>query len=467
MLSNKSLGIAGAAMLGTAALLGTNAANAIINLDLTDKSKAAATYASETLTLHSDGYYVLSGNTAIDDTAALDVTGKINLAGTDGSTLVVRFDFDGMVLSEAAEDGDLTIDGHDSISIRTGGAVEDDHVVFSASRTATATRDSLVRLDLAHIGLMPGSFGSVKMTVTDLLGPDAPTSEWIGAVRAATALDEEAKPAKDQATATVEHRFMSFNGAREAVVGSFIVGAKASRLAAGTGVQAVVSDLIDGADTEAIIITGEFAFAEIVTLNADSTCGAVDDGVDLLQRDKAGKVSNTEELESLAATSFATQMHLCIQVPDSAGDDAVVITPSDYIASTVYKPGTPRTAFPPVGGEHALGSIVRDGTTVYIDYLTTYEGYNQRIVLSNRSPRDASYSITFRPEAAVTATPMAAAEGVLLAGSTMTLRAMDVVMLEDGNRTAATVIVEANTTEVDVATVLVNTDSRDTDTVIY
>ena len=66
MLSNKSFGIAGAAMLGTVALLGTNAAYAVINLDEMDKSDPAVTYAMETITASVEGedggtYYTVDG----------------------------------------------------------------------------------------------------------------------------------------------------------------------------------------------------------------------------------------------------------------------------------------------------------------------------------------------------------------------------------------------------------------------
>ena len=49
MLSNKFGGIAGAAMLGTAALLGTNAANAVIDLEATTKDEPVVTFAMENL----------------------------------------------------------------------------------------------------------------------------------------------------------------------------------------------------------------------------------------------------------------------------------------------------------------------------------------------------------------------------------------------------------------------------------
>ena len=123
--------------------------------------------------------------------------------------------------------------------------------------------------------------------------------------------------------------------------------------------------------------------------------------------------------------------------------------------------------WPPNDGEHSLGSITRDGTTVHIPYLTTWADYNQRIVVSNRSANEASYWITFRPEDGVMATPGMYAMGTLAAKSTIVLRAMDVVTLEGRTRTAATFVAEAKSTQIDVATVIVNMMTGSTDTVNY
>ena len=112
-------------------------------------------------------------------------------------------------------------------------------------------------------------------------------------------------------------------------------------------------------------------------------------------------------------------------------------------------------------------SITRDGTTVHIPFLTTWADYNQRIVISNRGANEAPYWITFRPEAGVMATPGMYATGMLDANSTKVLRAMDVVTLEGRTRTAATFVAEAQRSQIDVATVIVNMMTGSTDTVNY
>ena len=151
------------------------------------------------------------------------------------------------------------------------------------------------------------------------------------------------------------------------------------------------------------------------------------------------------------------------------GDDAVAIpATAPYMVTTDYAAGTMDAGWPPNDGEHSLGSITRDGTTVHIPYLTTFADYNQRIVVSNRGANPAPYWITFRPEDGVMATPNDMyAMGTLEGNSTKVLRAMDVVTLEGRSRTAATFVAEAPATQIDVATIIVNLTTGSTDTVNY
>ena len=154
---------------------------------------------------------------------------------------------------------------------------------------------------------------------------------------------------------------------------------------------------------------------------------------------------------------------LCMMVDEK---NTMPIPNTDFTATVKYMK-LANAMFPRADQTVTIGSIERTGTTVHIPYLTTYMGYNQRIVLSNRGSADAGYMIMFRPEADVMATAGDAAEGMLPPMSTMTLRAQDVVELEGGSRTAATITVVANPKMIDVTSVIVNTESRDTDTVVH
>ena len=115
MLSKKSFGIAGAAMLGTVALLGTNAANAVIDLD--DEDDATVTFAQETVTetVGTGGMYYMVSDTAGAD-GALNVQNQAGLGATQDTELVVTYMLEGMVFGIALTDEsigllDATTDG--------------------------------------------------------------------------------------------------------------------------------------------------------------------------------------------------------------------------------------------------------------------------------------------------------------------------------------------------------------------
>ena len=87
MFRNKLLGIAAAATLGSAAMLGSTAANAQINLDATatEKASPSVTYATETLTAKVSGsstHYVVTDATNLNITATLGPAGGGAAANT-------------------------------------------------------------------------------------------------------------------------------------------------------------------------------------------------------------------------------------------------------------------------------------------------------------------------------------------------------------------------------------------------
>ena len=338
----------------------------------------------------------------------------------------------------------------------------DAFVSFIASRTA-ATEDTVVAtLDVADLGVKPGVNGSVMITVTDSVGDDAMyTASYPNAVRTARALQEMADPLDLEAT--VEQRFQSFGAATMGTVGSFIVGTNEAYLNAADGTAVADTDIFTNAESS-VTISGDFSFASTAWLDDSMMCDEIEaDRTDLLQREDGVPM---DELTEQMPSAFETAMYLCISA--LTGDDAVAIPATDpYIVNTEYAGGTMDAGWPANDGEHSLGSITRDGTTVHIPYLTTWADYNQRIVVSNRSANEASYWITFRPEAGTMATPGMYAMGTLEPKSTIVLRAMDVVTLEGRTRTAATFVAEAKATQVDVATVIVNMMTGSTDTVNY
>ena len=156
-----------------------------------------------------------------------------------------------------------------------------------------------------------------------------------------------------------------------------------------------------------------------------------------------------------ALASLSITKALCVEL--YSDDDAKVVpSTSPYEITLNLKPSVADSLISLSDLTLTLGRIKRDGTTAHIPYLSTYEGYNHRITLSNRGSRPAAYEFTFRPEIGVMATPGMYAEGVLAGHETKILRAEDVVTLSGGKRTAATVTVVAPRGSIDVSTTLVN-----------
>ena len=270
--------------------------------------------------------------------------------------------------------------------------------------------------------------------------------------------------------ATVDERFKSFGTeTKGSSLGRFVVGANTTLLAALDGqVVTLADDIIAIGDTSSVTISGDFSFVSAAWLDTSDACATTPDGRGLVRMEDETVL---DELTAQPPSAFveddadATQ-YLCISVP--TGEDAVAIPETDpYMLTTEYAAGTEMAGWPPNGGEYALGSIIRDGTTVHIPYLTTFADYNQRIVVSNRGANPAPYWITFRTEDGVMATPGMYATGTLDGNSTIVLRAMDVVTLEGRSRTAATFVAEAQSSQIDVATVIVNMMTGSTDTVNY
>ena len=455
-----------AAMLATvlgASLFGANAAKAQLNLDT---NMGAATYATETLAASVTGFadysVVMGGNSN-----RLNVIAEIGLGGPASTFLTVRFTLGGMVFSETVTGGDLGISGgtYGTPSLRSGGQVGDDNVSFIVTRSGSTSGTDVATLTIPQLGVKPGVAGSVTMRVTDSVGDDAENIEaYTNAVRTMRALQETPTPLN--LVATVEERFKSFGPAPARIMGtlgSFMVTANTDLLAATTGEPIVLeTDIITIADSS-VTISGDFSFASMAWLQTAAVCAT---GDDLLQEEEDGTVM--DELTAQTPADFVTaEQYLCISV--HTGDDAVAIPETDaYIVTTEYAAATTDAGWPPNGGEHALGSIGRDGTTVHIPFLTTWADYNQRIVISNRGASPAPYWITFRAEDGVMATPNDMyAMGTLEPNSTVVLRTMDLVTLEGRSRTAATFVAEAKHTQIDVATVIVNMMTGSTDTVNY
>ena len=480
MLSRKPLGVVGATMLGLMALLGTNAANAVIGLDGEDTG--GVIYAQETITSSLEGrngatYYVVNGGDS-----ELDVTAELGFGTVIGASLIVRYDFTGMILTGMSNP---VLTGIGTATLRQGGKAKDEHVVFlvtGINAAVVATED--LDLSLDEVAIAAGG-GSISMHVRDDLSIPAETmASHSGAVTMASGL----KPVKTQVnpTALVSEKFLAFEGTAgdtdTVTLGSVMVNLADMPQYRHAATGAPVADLdvlinegpaganMGDEGGSSTVFMGDFSFVTEAWLDTTVAC-ATASPTDLLMDLDEDDMRDTTRLKSQSLMYLNDNPHLCIMV--RAKDDAMAVaipaTPPYMVAKTiVLADGISSSKFPPAPAPAPLGAIMRNGTTVHIPYLTQFANYNQRIVIVNRGA-EADYTFSFMTEDGVTATLGADAEGTLVANSTTYLSLLhgDLVTIAGTfNRASATLIVESEPSYIDVVVSQTNANGG-TDTVKY
>ena len=168
---------------------------------------------------------------------------------------------------------------------------------------------------------------------------------------------------------------------------------------------------------------------------------------------------------------FTGTRHLCV-APRRSGTEASAPNleiPVATIDATVSFSPLPNAVYSAADATAPIGSIVRNGATAHLAYLTVSERYNQRIVITNRSAADAEYELSgFYTEDGSRAVAGTAASGTVGAGMSAVILTRDAVVLTGAHsRTAATLTVTAPASLVDVTTTQANNADGSTDTVIY
>ena len=466
---------------GILGLMSSSVLAAVINLDAsaTMKTTPVANYAVETLSKDATRFTVGEDKATYyhvtDNNADWTVTGAVGISGGAG-TMVVRFSFENLVFVTTPT---TAISGSGTISPLTTAMVGESEAVYTVDNHAVTDTITLSLGDT--VAISPTAPVSVTMTVRPELFADIVGEHEIG-YRSTITVGNGLSMTKTtkSPTASVMHRFRRFkdDGApTDANMGSITIGLVAGVLDAADSEDAMLADLIaPGTDAVGnapaggtlLSLVGDFSFAKGVSLQVlpetdTNMCAALGATVgtttvaNLLERDADTMVVMPIVNQTIAVDDTYTR-RLCVHVYDPEDMKSMVIPTTDaYVAMVNVAPALAANAF--LGDrvtQLELGRILRDGTTAHIPYLSTYEGYNHRITLSNRGSREADYEFTFRPEEGVTATPSMYAEGTLAAGETMILKAVDVVSLSGGARTAATVTVVASPSQIDVSTTLVN-----------
>jgi len=148
-------------------------------------------------------------------------------------------------------------------------------------------------------------------------------------------------------------------------------------------------------------------------------------------------------------------------------DGTVAIPAAAYTIDVNYAPGITNTAGAVDVVGVSIGSILRNGTSQNINYLTTFASYNQRVYITNRGTADATYAFTFQTEDGTTAVAGTAATGTSKASSVLALKAADIVTLTGKTRTAASLSIVGTPGNFSIATQQVNLSNGATDTVVY
>lgn len=503
MLFRKTFRNALATLLGMALALATGAAHAEVNMDALGTAASPVgtnTVSLETLfdttgrttTVGGVVYYrvtLTSGDGRVDGQLGARAPG-----GAAPRSLYLRYGLENMVFARALSDtgapaaGTVRIpDADDDGTPETGttniarlqrefgGTTGEDFVVYKVDAIGTVTEVVAAATVQAffhnELAMLPNAVGSITQSIHLTLA-DART----GRDPLRTRTQNYATPARSLGTvvtprivtATVASGFTRLSATGSNRIGTLTISAGNTRAPHknaqdGTTVDTLthVAQAGNAARGTGSLVTykGDFSvglfLSNTTALGADLDCG----------RATLATVDSQKRLrESLTVAAGNGNTAFCINIPATNGDE---IPSGAYTVAVDYQ-GLTNAAFPPTDfAETTLGAIRRDGTRVQIPYLTTFEGYTQRVVIVNRNRAPVTYSFNFVEEDGTTATPGDMAEGSVGANSTLVLKARDIVSLAGKTRTAATLDVVATSGSVDVATTQVNIDSQGTDTVIY
>ena len=513
MFRQKLLGIAAAATLGSAAMLGPTAAYAVKICDSSIDSRAALTeeggdcfdsviFAAETLLMGAAN--VTAASDEADTTAYYNIGDELflgvptDIGANSGDTYMVTVRLDGMVFTGAAALSGTT---SATFSLALGGGAGDNLAVFRLTGGTLSATDGALSLDADYAVSAAG--GSATLTIRnrtlaelEIEGVDGTATRSGNSIMVAGALNETAIAMNPTADVGADGFMMFEAGRTTASLGTLEVGVKAMHRRAQTDgtddAGALVADLEDimltGNNTEtppapnsSVAFSGDFSFASKVFLHGDGDCGALATDAHVAtpnsDTDEATAETDLRMMEGeddaaviLGTTSavdvsdFATPQTLCVMVDPEAEDPMRIPATKAYTAMGSYM-GITDAAIDPMPEEQTLGMIERNGTTVRLPSLSTHDRFNQRIRVVNRGP-DAEYEMEFHgtdDEAGMDAAGTLAADSITV----LSLRTDDVVKVGSGNSTSATLIVEALPNMIDVATVQTNRATGNTDTVVY
>lgn len=475
MFRHKISGIAVAATLGTATLLGATYANAAIDLDATDKSKPTFLYASELLSAAAvadvDGTGDNMGTTYrgldVETSGDFNVTVKLGHTALPNDIIEVTFELTNMAFGSTTV-STLRLGAETPVNLpaRQGMSSVSGTLIVPSAGAAADTVITLTVPDADGFAITPSGNGTIAATIRNASSertamPIAPlTMRYENAIQVGTALAVMATPNVETAHAETEYRslLLTTNPAdytKEANVGKIYVGRATPtprNPAGGAELADLTAIIATGTDdpVSSVALSGMFGFA---AMTADAVTGVTLDE----EMDCSGTVAGGDATAVVFADD-ATGMSNKLAIPDAGLDHYVCITRADdqafpdtgeYMATVEFAVAS-GTA--PGSVTLTLGEVMRSGTTFHLPYIVANtDRYRQRLVFMNRSGGDLTCSLTVT-EGTEAGEPM---ELMVAAGHSL-VKIFEVVTLMDMSRASATIDCPTSPVNLDAASQLVD-----------
>ena len=167
MLSRKTLGVAGAAILGSMALLATNTASAVINIDTGTGVKVAKETLLDSAVTTPTGTTTKYYNLVESSTPGgeFDIVMKQGIALGAGATLYLRVELMNMLFNSGSPLTAGSSNGNVNLALTSGGGAGESSVVFSLPGHASSAIADVLTIDVPAITVLPNAAGSVKATL--------------------------------------------------------------------------------------------------------------------------------------------------------------------------------------------------------------------------------------------------------------------------------------------------------------
>jgi len=431
-----------------AALAATASTNAFAVMDLDDDANdQTVSYASEVAgAVDGNGRYSI-----VNFGTLLDVTVLTGFTIAQNTSKYARFDLTGAVFDDA---GAIALTNG---TIAQGGASQDDFVIFEVN-DATGDITAVTALTLAVSDYDVEAAASINYVLyemaADAVNETNPLSAADSPIAAVVSGSTGDFTESNDAVATVAAGFTAWDFG---FAGTSAISATLNILG-----QTDPADILNGATytlAGALTVVGDYITAgQDITLTGDVAVGAFDlDSTATCAGTGAEHVALVADATDTSATATVVgadvALWVCVEL--------AAIAAGELIAKGAYTLTLDTDTL-----TNTIGSVVYDTTTVEIPYITTFEGYNQRIFIDNRGGTDAFYTTSFTTESTVTAAGGTGSTGTVPANTIMTIKAVDLVTFTGGTRGAATVEIEAQGTDIWATTQIVDLDLGNTDTLL-